>query len=180
MTTREIADVANLTDSARGLIQEDSTPRSFVDQLEEQALYEDALRFLAHKLPIDAGIKWAVASVRDLQAPDQKDRKNDPLEAAEAWIKAPGDPARWTAKDAADKARETSTASLIALAVFFSGGSITAPEAPEVHPPPYAAQKMVAGSIQVAVLTHEPQHAVERYRRALLLGRKEEALVGTI
>jgi hypothetical protein len=174
MTTREISEAANLTENANALLREDSTPSAFLDSLQEHGLYEDAVRFLAHHLAIGAGIKWAVASVRELQPPDQKDR-NEALDAADQWIKTPSDPARRAAKSAVDRAKDTSAGELAALAVFMSGGSITPPESPDVYPPPYAAHKMVAGSVRVAVVTHDPQHVADRYRRALAIGREAKA-----
>jgi hypothetical protein len=172
MTVKEIGEISNLTDGARALVREDSTPSSYLDSLEKQELFQDAIRFLAHKLPSDAGVKWASTCVRELQAPEQKEQKNEPLEAAGEWIKAPGDATRWAAKDAADKAKATAPANLVAMAVFLSGGSIAPPEAPETMPPPYTAQKMIVGSILAAVLSYAPEKAPERYKRALAMGRE--------
>ena len=61
--------------------------------------------------------------------------------------------------------------SLLAMAVFLSGGSVASPGAPETPPPQYAAQKLIAGSVQVAVVSYEPQKAKERYQRALAKGK---------
>ncbi len=61
------------------------------------------------------------------------------------------------------------------MAVFFSGGSIAPPGGAEVQPPPYSAQKMVAGGVRIAVVSHDPAHAGERYRRVLASGRQADA-----
>ena len=171
MTAKEISEVSGPSDGARALVQEDSTSSGYLESLEKQELFQDAIRFLAHKLPTDAGVKWASACVRELQAPDRKEQKDEPLEAADRWIKAPGDDTRWAAKNAADQAKVTGLGNLVAMAVFLSGGSIAPPEAPETAPPPYSAQKMIAGSILVAVVSHEPQKATERYKRAIAMGK---------
>src|ERR1035441_2268996 len=105
MTVKEISEISNLSEGARALVREDATPPAYLDSLEKQELFQDAIRFLAHKLPTDAGVKWASSCVKELQAPDRKDQKDEPQEAADQWIKAPGDPTRWAAKDAADKAK---------------------------------------------------------------------------
>jgi hypothetical protein len=172
MTVKEIGEVSNLSEGARALILEDSTPSAYLGSLEKQELYQDAIRFLAHKLPAEAGVKWAAACLRDLRAPESKDRTDEPLDAAEQWIKAPGDTTRWAAKDAADKTKTTGPSHLVAMAVFMSGGSVSPPGGPETPPPPYAAQKMIAGSVVVAVVSHEPQKATERYKRALAMGKE--------
>jgi hypothetical protein len=171
MTTKEISDAANLSAGALALLREDSTPETFVDALEKQELYEDAVNFWAHKLAADAGVKWALACIRELESPEQKARKSASLEAADRWVLAPGDATRWAAKDAADKSTETAPADILAIGIFLSGGSIASPQSPAVEPPPYSAQKLISGSVRVTVLTHEPQNAAARYKRALTLGR---------
>jgi len=172
MTAKEIVEVSGLSGSAHALLQDNSTPSSYLDSLEKQELYQDAVRFLAHKLPPDAGVKWGVRCLRELQAPDRKDQKDPPLEASEAWTKSQNDTTRFAAKEAVDNSTNTGASSLVAMAVYMSGGSLTPPGAPEVFPPPYSAQKMVAGSVIVTVVGHEPQKANERYKRALAMGKE--------
>jgi hypothetical protein len=170
MTVQEISQTAGVSDAAKALIQPESTPPTYLDALEKQEMYLDAIRFLAYKLSTDAGVKWAIACARELQAPDRKE-KDDALEAADRWSKAPSDPVRRAAKDAADNSTQRGPGKMIAYAVFFSGGSVAAPQAPETPPPPYSAQKFIAGSVQVAVVSHEPSKAKERYKKALALGK---------
>jgi hypothetical protein len=171
MTTKEISDASNLSAGALALLREDSTPETFLAALERAELHEDAVNFWTHKLSSHAGVKWALACIRELQSPEQKARKSASLEAADRWVLAPGDPTRWAAKDAADKSTETSPPDVLAMGIFLSGGSLSPPGSPEVQPPPYSAQKLIACSIRVTVLTHEPQNAGERYKKALALGR---------
>lgn len=161
-----------MSEPARALVREDSTSSTYLDSLEKQELFQDAIRFLAHQLPTDAGVKWASACVKELRSPEGKEQKDDPLDAADRWIKAPGDPSRWAAKDAADKAKTTGPSNLVAMAIFLSGGSVSPPGGPETPPPQYAAQKMIAGSVLVAVVSHEPQKATERYKRAIKMGKE--------
>jgi len=170
MTVKEISETADLSEPARALVKEDSTPSNYLDSLEKQELFPDAIRFLAYKLPTDAGIKWASACVKELRAPEDKE-KDEPPDASDQWIKAPGDPTRWAAKAAADKAKKAGPSKLVAMAVFMSGGSIASPGAPETPPPKYLAQKLIAGTVQVAVVSLEPQKAKERYKRAIAIGK---------
>lgn len=175
MTAREIGENANLSSGGLSLITGEMSPSACLDALEERGLYEDAVRFLAHKLPVRGGIQWAVECARELEAPERKARPNEPLEAAERWLLAPSDATRQAARQAADRCPEKSAATLVAMAVFFSGGSIATPGGAEVQPPPYSAQKMVAGGVRIAVVSHDPAHAGERYRRVLASGRQADA-----
>jgi hypothetical protein len=172
MTVKELSEIANLSDGARALVQEDSTAPGYLDLLEKQELFQDGIRFLAYRLATDAGVKWASTCVRELKSPELREQKDEPLEAADHWLKTPGDQTRWAAKEAADKAKTTGPGNLVALAVFLSGGSVAPPEAPATMPPLYSAQKMIAGSVLIAVLGHEPEKAAERYKRALAMGKE--------
>jgi hypothetical protein len=203
MTVKELSETAGVSGAAQALVKEESTPSTYLDSLEKQELYQDAIYFLAYKLPIDAGIKWSSACVKEFRPPasqdqpagkepvgkdqpvgktqppgkdqvpgKEKEEKDEPLEAADQWIKAPGDPTRWAAKEAADKAKKSGPSKLTAMAVFMSGGSMTPAGAPVTPPPQYLAQKMIAASVLVAVVSHEPQKSKERYKKALALGKK--------
>jgi hypothetical protein len=171
MTTKEIAAQANLTVGAQELVRDDLTPSQFLETLERATLFEDAVNFLAHKLSPESGVKWALECIRDLQAPEKKDAKNPSLDACDAWVKAPGDPTRWAARESADQARDTGPADVLALGVFFSGGSITPPGSPETHPPPGCGQRFIGASVHLTVVLHQPEHADERHKRVLMLGR---------
>ena len=171
MTVKELSETASLSGTALELVREESTPSSYLEDLEKKELYQDAIRFLAFKLPTDAGIKWASSCLKELRNPQDKDKKDEPLDAADQWVKAPGDPTRWAAKEASDKTSKNGPSNLLAMAVFMSGGSLSPPGAPMTPPPKYAAQKLIAGTVLVVVVSFELQKAAERYKRALKLGK---------
>lgn len=171
MTVKEICEIAQVSGAAAALVEENSTPATYLEGLEKQELYQDAIKFLAQKLDVNAGIKWAVACMRELQSPERQQQKDEALDAADRWTKAPSEPARRAAKEAYDKSELPGPTKLVAMAVFFSGGSIASPAAPETPPPANAAQKLVAGSIQIAVVSYQAQKAKERYQRVLAIGK---------
>ena len=171
MTVKELSEKAGVSGAADALATEDSTPSTYLESLEKAELYQDAIRFLAFKLPPDAGVKWASGCIKQLRAPEKKDQKDEPLDACDLWVKTPGDQTRWAARNAADKAKEPGPSNMVAMAVFMSGGSMTPPGSPETPPPPYIAQKFIAGSVLVVVVSHEPEKAKERYQQALKLGK---------
>jgi hypothetical protein len=171
LTTVEIADIAKLSDPAKELARDDLRPSRYVELLEKAKLFKDAVLFLVYGLPIPLGIRWGCRCCRELLTEQQIEEMKLSLEAAEGWTEAPSDEARWAAKDAAEKDDVKSPADLLAMAVFFSGGSVTPPNTPEAQAPPHVAQKMTAGSIQVSVLTNAPEKAEERYQKALQISR---------
>jgi len=173
MTVKEISEAAELSPAAQALAKDDSTPATYVDSLEKQPepLYPDAIKFMAFQMEAQSAVKWACACVRELQAPELKDQKNETLDACEQWTKSPNDEARWTAKKTSDKAKPSGSTKLIAMGVFFSGGTIAGPGAPETPPPKNLAQKMLAGSVQSVVMSYKPETASDRYKRALAIGK---------
>ena len=171
MTVKELSQTASLTLAAQELAREDSTASSYVDVLEQKELYEDAIRFTAYSREPLPAIRWASTCIHQLRDPQQA---NDAcLDAADRWLETPGEPARQAAGAAADKPEAAGAGRLAALAVFLSGGSIASPGSPmAVEPPAYTAQQLVAGAVTIAVVSHEPEHAVERYKKALELARR--------
>jgi len=172
LTTAEIATAANLTEKGQALVTEESGPSRFVDLLESNGLFRDAIQFLAHGLPIHIAVKWGCLCSREMLPADQLEKSKESLEAAEAWLTAPDDEARWRARNAAEKSNMSSPVDLIAMAAFFSGGSIVPADAPATPPPAYVANKMAGGGIQLAVLSQLPAEAAQRFRRSLQISRE--------
>jgi hypothetical protein len=171
LTTAEIAEAAKLSDEAKALLRDDLSPSRYVDLLESEKLFKDAVFFLVYGLPVPIAIRWGCHCCRELLTPEQIEQTKQSLEAAEAWSESPNDEARRAARVAAEKDGIKSPADMLGMGVFFSGGSLTPPNTPETPPPPYVAQKMTAGGIQIAVLKNTPEKAEERYKKALQISR---------
>ncbi len=171
MTTAEIAATAKLTDEARLLAKDGIGPSRFVGLLEERSLFQDAIRFLACGFPVALAIEWGCRCIREL-TPSEVTESSKTFGAAEAWLKSPNDENRRKAREAADQSEMPQAADLLAMAVFFSGGSITPAGAPETPPPEYVASRLAAGGIIMAVLSRQPEKADERYRKTLGIGRQ--------
>lgn len=161
--------MANLSLNARELAREGSTSSQYFNLLQERGLYQDAISFRAHEFAPRKAVEWAAVCVKELQAPAKKPEAEDSLKSVERWLEVPGDDSRWEAKNTADRAGLSSAADCLAMAVFFSGGSMSPPGAPDTPPPAYASNKMAAGSITIAVLSQMPEKATERFKRALQL-----------
>ncbi len=170
MTTREISDLAELSIDAQALAVDDQTSTAYLILLNEKAFYRDAIRFRAYDCATThAAIQWAASCVHQLQSPEHASKGAESLSAVDKWLVLPNDVTRMTAKAAAQKGGITTAADCLAMAVFLSGGSISPIGAPHNPPPPYASQKMAAGSITIAVLSRSPELAAERYRQALAI-----------
>src|ERR1700757_4518855 len=123
---------AGLSEQALSLLDSDARPIEFLDRLGAGRLFPDAVRFLAHSLPKRECIWWGWVCARRASGERPVPKVKSALEATERWITHPNEENRRAAKEASDAAGLDTAAGCAALAVFFSGGSLAAPEAPLV------------------------------------------------
>ncbi|MPY86413.1 MAG: hypothetical protein GEU99_00650 [Luteitalea sp.] len=165
-----LIEAAELGKEARALLRDEHDARGYMAALIETVQLVDAIRFLAHALPVREAIWWAWCCARLSAAEELPANQQAALGATERWIRQPTDEHRRSMLAIAEQAELGSPAGAAALAVFFSGGSITPPDAPEVAPPSYAAAKLIAGSVILAGVVAEPELAPEKYRGFITQG----------
>lgn len=123
-----------------------------------------ALEYIGHALPRLEAIWWA-ACLLDAEA---RKRELPPLDRqaldhALRWLETPDDETRRAAGAAADAAGERSAERMLAMAVFFSGGSISVPDLPPVPPSPAVACALaVVAVMRAAFRTEAPEPIFER------------------
>lgn len=128
-----------------------------------------AVDFLAHALPRFECVAWA-ARVLDEQSRSRTLPLRDrlALDTALRWVGDPDESHRLATWDAAEQAGARSPERLLALAVFFSGGTLSTPDLPPVNPPPGVCARFAAAAIRAAAYRTEAPQAV--LSAALLLG----------
>lgn len=170
-TPLQIAKLAGVSGEAMPLIRDDLQPPQCVEALTKAGLYVDAIRFAAFTKDGPGAVTWGCAVLRALAPPGQDMNKDTSLTTSEAWLKAPEDANRRAAKQAADDAGLSRPSDLIALGVFFSGGSITDADAPPTEAPPNIYNKLIAEAVQLAVVMHAPEQQQERFKKAIALSQ---------
>jgi hypothetical protein len=168
-TAAEICKHFKLDDPAKKLLRDDLTPQKFFDLLIENQQYPDAVRFLAHGLPKQEAVWWACLCVRAVGAAAPP-KAAGAVDAAEKWIADPSEDNRRAAQAAAEAAEMGTPAGCVAMAAFWSGGSIAPPNVPVVPPGEFLTAHGVAGSIMLAAVQTEPAKAPEKYRKFFDLG----------
>lgn len=120
-----------------------------------------AIEFVAHALPRFEAIAWA-ARVLDEQSRthplDRRDRQA--LDHALRWIGDVDDRNRRAAYEAAQVARDFAPEKLLALAVWFSGGSVSEPDLPPVLPGPEMAGRFAGHAVLAAAARSDAPEAV--------------------
>jgi hypothetical protein len=168
--TAAISTVAELGEEAMALVRPDLSPLDFVALLMGQALYPDAVRFIAHALPKREAVWWGWVCARRSAGENPQPKIKAALDATEKWIAQPSEDNRRSAMAAAQKAELGTAAGCAGLAAFFSGGSLAPPDAPLVPPGEFLAAKAVSGAVIFAAVAKEPERAPERFRSFVAQG----------
>jgi hypothetical protein len=179
-------DEALLTLAARA-----ADPDTLLAALAEAGKHPEAVRLVASALPKREAVWWAWVSARHAaQTAAEAPGAGSPpagaaapsagvvppavqhaLAAVERWIAHPDDANRRTAFAAAQAATAETPVGCAGFAVFFSGGSLAAPEVPfMVPPPPGACWQLVAGAITLAAMQGPPAHMATRFAGHLAQG----------
>jgi len=151
---KEIAKSCPLSDEGRACLQEGQTPNSLLGELVRRELYADALRFTAYKLPPREDVWWAALCLWDAQRPEPSSEVNAAFQAIIDWVEDPGEKPRRAADSAGRRAGMNTPAGMVCMAIYFSGGSISLPECPEVKPDPQAAAQQIAAALVLAAKTN--------------------------
>jgi hypothetical protein len=134
-------------------------PHPYVERLLDGQLFEDAIAFLAYALPRREALWWAHGCAKEITPPDAKKELVAALAAAEKWVAEPTDESRRAAMVAAEAATYGNPQGCVALAVFFSEGSMSPPDCPPVPVGEWFCARTVAASVHLACLARGPEHA---------------------
>ena len=122
-----------LSDDVQELAQSMESDQQLIADLVQKEQNLDALRLRAYLLPKRDAVWWGCLCIRD--------ELDDPLpgsqlaawESATAWVVEPSEDHRRDCEQAADAAKSQGAGGMLALAAFWSEGSITSPSTPPVE-----------------------------------------------
>jgi len=167
---RDLCERAKLGEDAKALLKDEHTPRRFLELLIGKELFLDAIRLLAFTLPKREAVGWGCLCVRHSLGTEVASKISETQVAAERWVSNPDEGNRRAAKEAADKEGPESPSALLALAAFFSGGSMVAADLQPVAPPDPITSQFVAGAVMISAVKNQPEKAPEKYRAFLQKG----------
>jgi hypothetical protein len=156
-------------------VNDDIAPAQVLTRLMKEERFPEALRFLVHTLEAGAAVRWAYDCLNNLGRPSAQGAQQTALQAAQAWIAAPDETKRRAAKEASDNAGLETPEGVLAMAVFFSGGSVAPETAPAVPAPRRACHKLSAGAVLLAVVSDHPETASQRFQQAIQRGVQLES-----
>lgn len=159
--TATICERFRLTKPAAALFKPELQPAEFVATLLAHGQQTEAIRFIAHALKPRDGIWWACQCARQSMSAETSHEEEAAIAAGERWVTELSDETRRAAFVAANAAGIGTAAGSVALAIFYSGGSLTPPDAAPVAPGEFAAAPLVAGSVLLATIHPDPAKTAE-------------------
>lgn len=159
----------DLSPEARALLAPGLAAPDYVAALADKELWSDAAGFVGQWLGKREAVLWACLAARKAfdASPAPKDRAA--VEAAERWQAALDEPSRRACEAAAEALAYRTAAAMAAAAAAWSGGSLSAPELPNVPPPENLTGKGAAGAVLMAGAAGAPDVA-GRLRELIWLG----------
>ncbi len=169
--TQPLAQRAELGEPARALLQPGLTSGQYLERLIAQGELASAVRFLAWALERREAVWWACRCVALVTGDNDRKQELAALEAARAWVAAPSEESRRLAETTAAAADYATPAGCVALAAFWSGGSLAPPKLEAVPPAEHLLPGAVANGILLAAVKRYPAKADEKYRQFLAVGK---------
>ena len=145
-------------------------PAAFVALLAREGEPTDAVEFLARWLPPRQRIWWGCLALWYLYRPEPPSAVDTVLAALVRWVEEPTDANRRSARAAGDALGSGHPAGALALAAFWSGGSMSAPHLPEGLPPADLSPQALVSTFRLAVNSQPADRSQALYQYFVKLG----------
>lgn len=166
----EVVSHLELGQPALALLQDGLTPEAYLVRLVGQQLYRDAMHFLSGWLSRRQALWWGCLCVWLVHRPEWTPLRENALRAVVQWVQDPSEAHRRQAETAAGPEGARTPVGALALAAFWSEGSMTPAGLPEVLPPPNLSATTVAEAVLLAAALADPAHKAVLCRQFVSLG----------
>ncbi|OED39517.1 hypothetical protein AB833_15095 [Chromatiales bacterium (ex Bugula neritina AB1)] len=137
---------------ANALLHKGLSPSDYFVILLESDLTYDAVRFLARGLPRREAVWWSFLSAERYYKKVSGNRVDCALNLIEQWVYQPDEDKRYQAYYYAEELENDGPGYWAAMAVFWSGGSMTPLNSTPIATPDYLCSQAVAGAVMLAGL----------------------------
>ena len=149
--------------------EEGESPETFLVRLQALPAGTAALEFLAFALPKRCAVWWLIECVRML--PNLTEEETAVLQCGERWVIKPSDANRRAVLKAAEDGDPGRAAHWVAMAAFYSDGSIAPESAPVVPAKDRVAGQSVFAGVTLTALVGPPREANARRKELARLGQ---------
>lgn len=144
-------------------------PVHLIDRLLAEQHFGSAVTFLSHSLKKNVAIIWCYDCLSDLPV-TWSQQELRVLGQVESWLREPSHDRRRQHGSDLHSLGVMSPVAWLGQAVFWSGGSITPQDTPDVSAGPGLFGQAVSGAVQLAGLVNDARHSSELYPRFINLG----------
>lgn len=166
------------TDDVQPLAESAQAPEALIAELIAQEKYDDALRLRAFLLEKRLAVWWGVCCLRERLKNPLPAPQNDAVDAAANWAAEPDESLRRTAEAKAAAAGYAGPGATLALAAFWSDGSLAPEGSPEVEPDERLTSRGVSAALLTAAYQDDPIEAPKLMEA--FLERGQEAADGQL
>lgn len=159
-----------LSEAAQQLLNTCDTARRFIRELQQQGLESDGLKVLPHLLPHRVSVWWGCLCAWDAQRSHSADAHHLAIEAVVRWVLLPSETNRRTCEHFGRALGLGVSPGALAMAAFWSTGSMSAPEFPHVAPPTELTSQVIGGVLHMAAVERDAHRFANQYRQYLAIG----------
>lgn len=158
----EAAQDCELSSEAQALLAPQMKAASFLAQLAREGLWMDALRLGPHALGRPEAIWWGTLCLWQFYRPAPPPEADTCLASVVNWLQDRSEANRRAAYAAGQRAKSTTPAGNLALAVFFENGSMSLPDQPAVPVKPHYLPCSLSSAVTLAIKLSPPDERVAR------------------
>jgi len=166
-TAIELCSQLGLSQEAQALLLAEQPALEFVQVLTRHKLFADAIRVLAVLLPKRRSIEWAHQCVDRLCGKSSSAEDQQAMKATTDWLSEPTEEHRRAAMAAAQATAFETPQGWIAMAVFWSEGSITPEDLPEAPSDEKLTAQAVTAALLMTACQGDPSKIEERFEVTL-------------
>lgn len=164
-----LLDLHEFDEQTVALALEFERPVDLIGRLLAEQHFASAVTFLSHCLQKNVAITWCYDCLSDLPV-SWSQQELQVLGRVESWLREPSQERRRQHGNDLHSLGVMSPVGWLGQAVFWSGGSITAPDTPDVSAAPGLFGQAVSGAVQLAGLVNDARDSSELYPRFINLG----------
>ncbi|WP_425615235.1 FHA domain-containing protein [Anatilimnocola sp. NA78] len=167
----DVVAIAPIEDDNKKLASPDQSTPQFASLLANQEKFLDAIRVLSFSMGKLTVIEWSLRCVQMALGESLSKIDRKALDIVQQWLGGPTEDLRRAAYAAAQEAEHATAASWVAMAAFWSEGSMgPPPPAPVVPPGPTQCAHAATGAILLAAVARQPEKAPDKYREFIRMG----------
>lgn len=146
------------------------TPIAAIEQLSGAGELLEAIQFMARWLTKREAIWWGAMCLWQSRRPQMSAPAEATLQAIVQWVLDPTDDKRYLVQERSRTVKAGEPVSVLALALFSSGGSISQPELPVVEPEADCTADVVAKMLRLVAMRVPDYRRDEAYQQFLRIG----------